>query len=239
MPQELRTTPGETLVRPTLQISYDADTDLLSGLMPGVVTDGHPDDEVDELLTGFYLFRRGVDGPVIGFCAEDAFAWDVLENGDDDSLWGADDVRFDVPTLGLFGAAIGEIVLAAQQTLDGSTPDVTYFDLAVATGRKDLEEAERLWRLCLAAGDLRAHCGLGYTLIDLGRPREAYGHLLTYTELTPTLSWAWFWRGRAAEEMDELDEARVCFRRALEAEEAGSAETEAAERLEALDDEAA
>jgi tetratricopeptide (TPR) repeat protein len=238
MPGELRTTPDETLVRPTLQISYDADTDVLYGLLPGVVADGHPEEEIDEVLEGFYLFHHGANGPVVGFCAADAFAWDVLGNVEE-VLWGAGALRFDVPTLGLAGAAIGEIVLAAQQTLAGSTPDVLFFDAAVAAGEEDREDAERLWRHCLAAGDLKGHFGLGYTLVELGRPREAYGHLVTYTELTPALSWAWFWRGRAAEEMGELDDARTCYGRALDAEDAGSEETDAAERLAALHGEAA
>ena len=40
--------------------------------------------------------------------------------------------------------------------------------------------------------------GLGYTLFDLGRHREAYTHLRRYSELAPHNSWAWLWLGRAA-----------------------------------------
>jgi hypothetical protein len=39
------------------------------------------------------------------------------------------------------------------------------------------ERAVALWRQCLEAGDSMAHYSLGYTLLELGRAREAYGHL--------------------------------------------------------------
>src|SRR3712207_8978021 len=54
----------------------------------------------------------------------------------------------------------------------------------------------RMWRACLETGELKAHFGLGYTLVELERPREAFGHLVTYTALTPRNSWAWHWRDR-------------------------------------------
>lgn len=133
MPRELRITPDEAAVRPTLRISYDADADLLFGLVPGVVIDGHPEEDIAEVLNGLWLFRRDADGPIVGFCVDDAFGWDVLGNEDEDAVWDADDLRFDVPTLGLKHASIGDIVLAAQQTLEGSTPDVALFDLAVGS----------------------------------------------------------------------------------------------------------
>jgi hypothetical protein len=52
-----------------------------------------------------------------------------------------------------------------------------------------------------------------------------------YTELTPRNSWAWHWRGQAAEAMGDLAEAKGCFRRAVRAEDEGSFETDADERL--------
>jgi len=41
-----------------------------------------------------------------------------------------------------------------------------------ATGTKDgqLETAEGIWRACLATGEMKAHFGLGHTLLDLDRP---------------------------------------------------------------------
>lgn len=126
--------------------------------------------------------------------------------------------RFDVPVLGL-----GEPTL-----------DMAYFGLAVAAGGAgELDEALVLWRHCLEAGALEAHYGLGYTLLDLGRPREAYRHLRYYSELTPANPWAWCYRGRAAEALGEIDEARGCYARAIELED-GDLETDADERLDAI-----
>lgn len=216
----------------TLRVCYDADHDFLCALVPGAVIDGHSDDETDELLDGLFVYRYGESGPVKGFSVTDAFSWDVMENFEAE-VWGGPGLRFDVPTLALRDAGIGEIVLAAQRGLEGSTPDVLLFDQAVRTGSSgDWDEAETLWRLCLASGEMKAHFGLGYTLVELGRPREAFGHLAMYTELTPGLSWAWVWRGRAAEEMGELAEARACYERAAEVDQ--DEETDALERLAAL-----
>jgi tetratricopeptide (TPR) repeat protein len=100
--------------------------------------------------------------------------------------------------------------------------------------RGDLDEAERLWRLCLEAGGLEAHYGLGYTLLDLERPHDAYRHLRYYTEITPANAWAWCYRGRAAEAIGENDEARNCYERAVELAPAGEDATDAAERLDSL-----
>src|SRR5262245_26696849 len=162
---------GET--HQTLRVSYDADTDLLLALAPSVVVDGGADHEADELLDGLFVFRRR-DGKAVGFACANAHGWDVLANHDTPAIWDAP--RFTVPTLGLTGASIGEIVLAAQKTFRTSTPDVVLFDRAVAEGdHGEWAESEGWWRLCLATGDLRAHFGLGYTLVELGRPREAFG----------------------------------------------------------------
>lgn len=217
----------------TLRISYDEDRDFLWAIPPDAVIDGQLDDEMDEPFEGLFLYRRGPDGPIFGFGVQDAFAWDVMGNSQDPSgvIWG-DDLRFDVPTLALEVASIGEIVLAAQATIRGSTPDVVFFDLAVqANEEEEPEEAEGLWRTCLEAGNMRAHFGLGYTLVELGRAREAFGHLVMYTRLTPRNSWAWHWRGQAAEALGDLAEAKGCYRRAVRAEEEGSYETDASERL--------
>jgi tetratricopeptide (TPR) repeat protein len=102
--------------------------------------------------------------------------------------------------------------------------------------KRNLEKAEAMWRGCLEAGEMRAHFGLGYTLCDLGRPAEAFGHLAMYTEICPRNSWAWVWRGRAARDMGELAEARSCFQRAIRCEDEFEAtETDAREFLAALD----
>lgn len=232
MARELLNDAGTGTARLTLRISYDADHDFLWALVPGAVVDAQGEDETDEVLDGLYLWHDGEDGPLKGFGVGGAFAWEVMDN-EEDHVWGGSDLRFDVPTLALRNASIGEIVLAAQRALEGSTPDVLLFDQAVAAGSSgDWEESETLWRLCLAAGEMKAHFGLGYTLVEQGRPREAFGHLVMYTEITPRLAWAWVWRGRAAKEMGELDEARACLEHAAEIDE--DEETDALERLEAL-----
>ena len=229
-----------------LRISYDADADFLLALVPGETIDGHLQDETEvfaalvdaesgEVEEIGWLYTRGPDGPPIGFGIDGAFAWDLQPELTDDDVPIWDDPRYDVPTLALRDATIGEILLAARATLSGSTPDVVFFDLAVEAGQGGRwEEAEAHWRRCLETGEMKAHYGLGYGLVELGRPREALGHLAMYTEICPRNAWAWVWRGRAAEAIGEPADAAACFRRALECEAGGSYETDARERLGAL-----
>ena len=184
------------------------------------------------------MFHRESGGPLIGFGVRGAFAWDLAGEDPDAAVWATP--RFDVPSLALRSATVGEIVLAAQRTITGSTPDVVEFDLAVQAGtRGDREQAEHHWRACLACGEMTAHYGLGYTLIELGRPREAFGHLAMYTEICPRNAWAWAFRGRAAHHMGETAEARLAYQAALGYEAAGSTETNAAIWLAELDAETA
>src|SRR5687767_8645553 len=105
--------------RRTLRISIDADLDFLWALVPGEVVDGHMEDETEEIVEGVYLWRRGPDGPLIGFGIDDLSEFDPDEFGE--RLWRRP--RFDVPTLGLRKAPIAEIALAARATIEGSTPD--------------------------------------------------------------------------------------------------------------------
>ena len=141
--------------------------------------------------------------------------------------------RFAVPVLGLEDASVGEIVLAAKATFAGiTTVDNVFFDFAVSGGGAD--KAEIGWRVCLAAGNLKAHFGLGYTLCDHGRHHEGYAHLRRYTELCPKNSWAWCWLGKACAGKGDPDEARHAFERAIELEDAGSFETDAEELLQGL-----
>jgi tetratricopeptide (TPR) repeat protein len=216
-----------------LRISYDADSDFLWALRFGETVDGHLEDELDEPVAGFYVYRRGPRGPVIGFGVEDV---SVLELPEPDDPLVPDDLQFDVPTLGLRGARAEEIILAVLASIEESTPDVAFFDMAVAAGEEgELEEADTWWRCCLEAGDVKAHFGLGYTLCGLDRHREAYGHLRAYTEIVPRNSWAWAWLGQACEGIDEPREAARCYRRAMRLERIGSYETDARERLEELE----
>ena len=47
-----------------------------------------------------------------------------------------------------------------------------------------------------SSGDPMAHFGLGYTLSDLGRFREALPHLRHYTRIAAHGPWNWVWLGR-------------------------------------------
>ena len=80
-----------------------------------------------------------------------------------------------------------------------------------------------------------AHFGLGYTLYDLGRFKEAYRHLRRYTEISPCGGWNWCWLGKAAEAVGETAEARAAYERAIELESSGDQESDASELLEQLD----
>ena len=196
------------------------------------------EDEAGDLCERAWLFHRESGGPLIGFGVRGAFAWDLAGEDPDAAVWATP--RFDVPSLALRNATVGEIVLAAQRTITGSTPDVVEFDLAVQAGmRGDRELAEQHWRACLACDEMTAHYGLGYTLIELGRPREAFGHLAMYTEICPRNAWAWAFRGRAAHRMGETAEARLAYQAARGYEAAGSTETNAAIWLAELDAETA
>ena len=79
-----------------------------------------------------------------------------------------------------------------------------------------------------------AHYGLGYTLLELGRDREAYPHLRAYAELVPHTAWAWCWLGQACAAMGETAEARRAFERAIALTGEGGDETDAEELLAAL-----
>jgi tetratricopeptide (TPR) repeat protein len=220
---------GRRAKRLAVRISYDADLDFLWAVKFGHTIDGQLADETDEPREGFFVYRRGPRGAVIGFGVENLSEFELP---DPDHPLLREAPLFDAPTLGLVAATAEEVILAVRATIDDSTPDVVFFDMAVeAVSDGELEAAESLWRCCLQAGDMKAHFGLAYTLCDLGRHREAYGHLRVYTNVVPRNAWAWSWRGQAAEEIGEPGEAARCYRRALRLERAGSYETDARERL--------
>lgn len=213
-------------VRPIqVRISYDSDIDFLWVLRPGEAIDGQLEDETTEVYPGVYLWRRGPNGPVKGFGVDGLYD----EDWEPEELVEVPLVRFHAPTLGLRSAGLIEVVLAARAALKGaSTPDVVFFDSAVAAGGDDdLEEAEMWWRGALECGDVKAHFGLGYTLYDLELYREAYAHLRAYTGIVPRNSWAWCWRGKAAEALGQHAEAARCYHRAVRLERIGADSTEA------------
>ncbi len=222
-----------------LHLTVDPYWDSLTAIAFGRVDDGLPPAqcpvlEEDERI-GFLLDGPGV-GPVIGFRVAEPHAVDVLAL-ESEEVWSGP--RFVVPALGLVGVSVGEILLAVQARYreDESTADALHFHAAIAAGdgdQSDVIEAEGNFRLALEAGEMKALFGLGYTLVEAGRPREAYDALRRYTELTPSNAWAWFWLGRACVDMGAEGEARSALERALACEEEGSFDTDAREYLEEL-----
>ncbi|MCP9491266.1 MAG: tetratricopeptide repeat protein [Solirubrobacteraceae bacterium MAG38_C4-C5] len=222
-----------------LHLTVDPYWDSLTVITFGRVDDGLPPAQCpvlgeDERI-GFLLDGPGA-GPVIGFRVAEPHAVDVLAL-ESDEIWSGP--RFGVPALGLVGVSVGEILLAVQGRFreDEPTADALHFHAAIAAGGEDpgdVIEVEGSFRLALEAGDMKALFGLGYTLVEAGRPREAYDALRRYTELTPSNAWAWFWLGRACVDMGAAGEARSAFERALACEQEGSFETDAREYLEEL-----
>ena len=127
------------------------------------------------------------------------------------------------------------ICLAAKPFLGGrSTVNRGFFDKALAARTK--EEAAGWWLLCLQAGDAMAHYGLGYTLLDLGRTREAYRHLRSYTgDRAAEPSGRGAIGGGHAEGIGDADDARTSYRRAIALEREGGETTDAAMLLAAMD----
>jgi hypothetical protein len=224
------------LLRPTpipLHLSVNVTDDWLEAIEFGAVVDGRPSSQLIEVSPDVRFVLRSGRGPVAGFTVHRFSQVDVDDLGD--AAFG--DPRFSVPLLGLDSASIGEVILAARARFDVSTADVCFFMLALACAEDegDLEAAAGHWLSCVESGDMRGHFGLGYTLYDLGRHREAYSHLRRYTELAPHNSWAWLWLGRAAEAVGEVDEAMQAYRRAIRREREGSFRTDAPERLRELE----
>jgi len=217
-------------VRPRLYLSHDVDFDWLRAVEFGRVTEDQPDDCWSPLGEQFAFLHEQAGGRVVGFVITDFPQFD--EDADEvAAIWTAP--RFDVPVLGLVDASAGEIVLAARKHFDGhDSLNRSIFGMATEV---EGEEAVERWRHCLEAGDSMAHFALGYSLFELGRHAEAYRHLRHYTEIAPMGAWNWCWYGRAAEAIGELTEARAAYRRAIELEEAGGDETDAADRLAALE----
>jgi tetratricopeptide (TPR) repeat protein len=215
-----------------LHLSVDRKDDELRAVEYGAVCDGKRAAEQVNLGSGVRFVLRAPGGPINGFTVKHVSH--VIVDALPDLAWRGP--RFHVPLLGLPGASLGEILLGVEATVVASTADVCFFHLAVHAGKEgELDRALAHWQSCLEAGDMRGHFGLGYTLFDLGRPREAYGHLRRYTELTPHNSWAWLWLGRAAESLGRLDEACTGYRLAVRLEQEGSFATDASKRLLALE----
>jgi tetratricopeptide (TPR) repeat protein len=203
------------------------------------VADGLPADQLialeEEPRIDFVLDQPGA-GPVIGFIARQPEQLDVPALSAS-AVW--ETPRFDVPALGLTLTSVGEILLAVRARFAEGEPTAgaMHFHTAIGTVTpdgepiRDFDTAAAQWRLALETGETAALFGLGYTLVEAGRPREAYDYLRRYTELTPHNAWAWCWLGQACFATGDLAEARAAFERALACEAEGSFATDAGERL--------
>ncbi len=212
--------------RPRLYLSHDAEYDWLIAVAFGAVDDQLSEEERRILSEQFCYVLDRSGGDPIGFTILDFSEFDI-EDRELAEIW--QEPRFDAPVLGLTNVSAGEIATAARTYFGGvSSLNRTYFGQATnLTG----EEAVDAWRACLESGDSMAHYALGYTLVELGRHREAYPHLRAYADLVPSTAWAWCWLGKACTGMGELVEARRAFERALALEAEGADETDAEELL--------
>ncbi|MDQ3720073.1 MAG: tetratricopeptide repeat protein [Actinomycetota bacterium] len=220
--------------RPRLFLSRDVLCDRLSAIEFGRTDDGQPGEHWLGQSESVGFLVASPFGPVVGFVVNDFSGLD-LDDEDHAAMWTGP--RFDVPVLGLRDASAAEVCLAAGAYLDGEpTINRVHFHEAVeAGGERDFDKALAHWRMCLETGDLMAHYGLGYTLYEMGRQREAYRHLRAYTEITPHNAWAWCWLGYVCTALGELGEARTAYQQAVELEDDGGDETDAGEWLERLD----
>ncbi len=217
---------------PALYINRDPGIDWLIALEFGRVLDGQPADHLLPVDEDAAYVLDGPGGTVIGFAVGELCEYDPDAPGREE-LWRGP--RFDVPLFGLRDVHAGEVILGTQATLfDKPTVNRVFFATAIDT---EGDECVCQWRMCLESGDAMAHFGLGYTLLDHDRPREAYGHLRAYVAVAPFNTWAWCWLGRAALAIDEPTEARDAFRRAVALELTGGDETDAAELLTDLEEE--
>jgi predicted Zn-dependent protease len=98
----------------------------------------------------------------------------------------------------------------------------------------DPEQALALWEACLAEGNELARYAVGYTLLELDRPREAHEHLKRYSALVRRNAWAWCYLGQACEKLEDWEGAEYAYRQAVEATSDGSFETDAPDLLAAL-----
>jgi tetratricopeptide (TPR) repeat protein len=211
---------------PTVFLSADPGYDYLSAVEFGRVLDSQPPNCWQRLSEDFAYWRPPRARKARGFHVRRFSDFDV-DDPEVAEIWTGR--RFTVPLLGLPSATTGEIIVAARAYLGGEpTLNRSYFELATrATG----EHALHAWRCCLETGDGMAHFALGYTLYELERFHEAYGHLRHYAELAPHSAWNWCWLAKGAAAIGETAEARRACKRAIELSEAGDDETDAPDLL--------
>lgn len=221
--------------RRPLYLSRDAHYDYLSALESGRVDDGQAPDQWLEVAEDFHFLLDSPDGRIVGFRIDDFSEWLPLDEAEEEIKEAG---RFDAPLLVLRGAGALRIAREAAKFFgEENSINRDYFDRATECGANDEYEQELYWwRCCLQAGDPMAHFGLGYTLCDLGRHREALPHLRHYARIASHGPWNWVWLGRCQSALGRFEQARGSYRKAIALSEAGAEETEAPELLAELED---
>jgi tetratricopeptide (TPR) repeat protein len=220
--------------RSPLCLSRDVHYDFLTALEWGRVDDGQGPDRWLEVSEDFHFLLDAPGGRILGFRIDDFCEW-LPSDEEERAIREAG--RFDVPLLVLRGAGALRIAREAGKFFgEHNSLNRDFFDRATEAGAGGEYEQELYWwRCCLQAGDPMAHFGLGYTLCDLGRYREALPHLRHYTRIAPRGPWNWVWLGRCQSGLGRFGDARDSYRRAIALSEAGAEETDAPELLAELD----
>ncbi len=212
--------------RRPLYLSRDVHYDYLTALEAGRVDDGQAPDQWREVGESFHFLLDRPGGRVVGFRIEDFSEWLPTDEEERAILEAG---RFEAPLLVLRGAGALRIAREAAKFFDGENSiNRDFFDRATECGANEEYEQELYWwRCCLQSGDPMAHFGLGYTLSDLGRFREALPHLRHYTRIAAHGPWSWVWLARCQSGLGRFDEARASYRKAIALSEAGADETDA------------
>ncbi|MGO9753824.1 MAG: ADP-ribosylglycohydrolase family protein [Solirubrobacteraceae bacterium] len=213
-----------------ISVSNVPDRDVLYVLERGYVDDGLERERKLEICEHVSLIldldRRRCVGFIFGKLSDFDF-----EAPASSVVWSGP--RFDVPALGVEQGTVGLVAATARLVLgELRTPDRVLFDAAVRT--EDSIEALTLWEACLDEGNELARYALGYTLLALGRAREAHEQLKRYSSRVRRNAWAWCYLGQACEQLEDSEGAEYAYRQALESTDAGSFDTDADERLAAL-----
>jgi ADP-ribosyl-[dinitrogen reductase] hydrolase len=211
-------------------VSHVPERDVLYVYERGYVDDGLEPERQVEICEHVSLVLDLAGERCVGFIFEtlSEFDFDAPANA---VVWTGP--RFGIPALGIDHGTIGLIAATARLVLgELRTPDRVLFDAALRA--EDLDEALALWQGCLAEGNELARYALGYTLLDLDRPREAHDQLKRYSALVRRNAWAWCYLGQACERLADWEGAEYAYGQALQATAAGSFDTDAADRLAAL-----
>ena len=220
--------------RQPLYLSRDAHYEYLTAIEWGRVEDGQAPDQWLEVSEDFSFLLDSPEGRIIGFRIEGLLRWEPLEE-EEQAIKAAG--RFDAPVLGLRNAGALRIAADAARFFgEDNSINRDFFDRATECGANDEYEQELYWwRCCLQAGDAMAHFGIGYTLCDLGRYREALPYLRHYARIASHGPWSWVWLGRCQSGLGRFEQARDSYAKATALSEAGADKTDAPELLAELD----